>query len=77
MKLFKISNNLDVMPYDRSGGVPVCRCLDSGASLDKVLTAAHKNHLDDTITHNGTHVDYSRIALGQCKKLLGHMYVVP
>lgn len=73
MKLYKISDSLDVIPYDRAGGLPICRCLDNGMSLEKVLAAAHKNHMDSAVVHNGSHVDYSKIALGQCKKLLGHM----
>jgi hypothetical protein len=73
MKLYKISDNLDVIPYDRAGGAPVCRCLGSGASLEQVQAAAHKFHLDSAVVYNGTQVDYNQIALGHCKKLLGHL----
>lgn len=73
MKLYKIRDNLDVIPYDRSGGVPICRCLNNGATLERVQAVAHKFHMDNAVIHNGTHVEYDKIALGQCKKLLGHL----
>ncbi|KAI6239960.1 Anion exchange protein [Aphelenchoides fujianensis] len=83
MKLFKINDSLDVIPYQRplnesalgaGAPLPVCRCLDNGAPLAKVEAAAHKHHLDAFVHRlNTTHVDYDRISLGQCRKLLGHL----
>ncbi|KAI6220175.1 Anion exchange protein [Aphelenchoides besseyi] len=80
MKLYKISDNLDVIPYARSANtssgstVPTCICLDNGASLEKVETAAHKNHMDHLVNRfNSTHIDYSKVPLGNCRKLLGHL----
>ncbi|KAI6183292.1 Anion exchange protein [Aphelenchoides bicaudatus] len=65
---------LDIIPYDRSGGVAVCRCVDNGAKLDSIKAAAHKYHLDSLVDkNNGSHIDYGTISLGQCKKLLGHL----
>lgn len=73
MKLFKINDNLDIIPYDRAGKIPICYCSSTGASLDSIKIAAHKNHMDDAIVYNGSTVDYSKIALGHCKKLLGNL----
>lgn len=73
MKLFKINDSLDIIEYDRSGNNSLCRCLDNGASLEKVRAVAHKFHIDNAVANNGTHVIYSDIALGNCKKLLGHL----
>ncbi|CAD5207523.1 unnamed protein product [Bursaphelenchus okinawaensis] len=68
MKLIKISDSLDVIPDARSGA---CYCVGGSASLEQVQAAAHKYHMDSAVIHNGSHVQYEKLALGHCKKLLG------
>jgi hypothetical protein len=73
VKLFKINNSLDIIPYSRNGSDAICRCLRTNASLASIQAAAHKHHMDDLVVHNGSHVDYGKVALGQCTKLLGRL----
>uniref|UniRef100_A0A915EB49 Anion exchange protein n=1 Tax=Ditylenchus dipsaci TaxID=166011 RepID=A0A915EB49_9BILA len=87
MKLYKISESLDVIQYTPLA-VPnmdsldpiaatmaptVCQCVSSEAPVQNVIKLAHKYHWENLIPHNTTFVDYSTVSLSQCKRLLGRL----
>uniref|UniRef100_F1KS49 Anion exchange protein n=1 Tax=Ascaris suum TaxID=6253 RepID=F1KS49_ASCSU len=71
MKLAKIKDQLDVILYSRTIVDGTCQCVSSGAPIEKVLLAAHRNGWE--ILNNDTYVDYSQVSLDRCKILLGKL----
>lgn len=64
MKLLKIQESLDVISYvpNGEGALDACRCISTGASVEKVMAIAHKNHWEEIVAHNSTHIDYSSVS---------------
>jgi len=65
MKLYKISESLDVIEYFQSPGSLAgtgCHCVSSGASIEAIATAAHKQHWENLIPSNATSFDYSTVS---------------
>ena len=80
VKLYKISDSLDIIEYYRGSGLPAsapgCVCLSTGATNADVAKLVHKFHWDNIVPVAGnstTPFDYSIVELGKCRHLGGQL----
>ncbi|CEF68357.1 Na[+]-driven anion exchanger 1 [Strongyloides ratti] len=72
-KLFNITNQLDIVPYNPTNGTSgSCFCIGGDLSFEKIVHIAEKQRLTQYIDIARESVDWTKVPMEKCRTLGGH-----